>query len=176
MGSYFDGSAHFRQSGSFAGGEEDPGRMRIRPPEGFMDRQSASFADFLATHSPAGVLQSGLKANGSYYSSFVHNAFVPMWPYPGGFSAISGFGPQPTAAGYLLAKAMTALPEQQVRRVLEGSWATWLNWRTTDAQLAAALGIQMPSVPVIPSPVKPQPGAHMTVTGPPPQQSPVCTS
>ncbi|HJY62304.1 MAG TPA: proteasome subunit beta, partial [Streptosporangiaceae bacterium] len=26
--------------------------MRIRPPEGFMDRQSASFADFLATHSP----------------------------------------------------------------------------------------------------------------------------
>jgi hypothetical protein len=131
---------------------------------------------FLATHSPAGVLQSGLKANGSYYSSFVHNAFVPMWPYPGGFSAISGFGPQPTAAGYLLAKAMTALPEQQVRRVLEGSWATWLNWRTTDAQLAAALGIQMPSVPVIPSPVKPQPGAHMTVTGPPPQQSPVCTS
>jgi proteasome beta subunit len=26
--------------------------MRIRPPEGFMDRQSASFADFLASHSP----------------------------------------------------------------------------------------------------------------------------
>jgi len=52
LGSYFDGSAHFRQSGSFAGGEEDPGRMRIRLPEGFMDRQSASFADFLAVYSP----------------------------------------------------------------------------------------------------------------------------
>ena len=52
MGSYFDDSGHFRQSGPFAGGEGDPGRMRIRPPEGFMDRQSASFADFLASHSP----------------------------------------------------------------------------------------------------------------------------
>jgi hypothetical protein len=130
----------------------------------------------LATHSPAGVLQSGLKANGSYDSSFVHNASVPMWPYPGGFSAIVGFGPPPTAAGYLLAKAMTALPEQQVKRVLADHWATWLNWHATDAQLAAALGIQMPSVPVIPLPAKPQPGAHMIVTGPPPQQSPVCTS
>jgi proteasome beta subunit len=48
LGSYFDGS----QSGPFAGGEGDPGRMRIRPPEGFMGRQSASFADFLASHSP----------------------------------------------------------------------------------------------------------------------------
>jgi proteasome beta subunit len=52
LGSYFDGSAHFRQSGPFAGGQGDSGRMQIRPPEGFMDRQSASFADFLASHSP----------------------------------------------------------------------------------------------------------------------------
>ena len=52
LGSYFDGSAHFRQSGPFAEGEGDPGRMRIRPPEGFMDRQTALFADFLASHSP----------------------------------------------------------------------------------------------------------------------------
>jgi proteasome beta subunit len=52
LGSYFDGSAHFRQSGPFAEGEEDPGRMRIRPPEGFMDRQTSSFADFLGAHSP----------------------------------------------------------------------------------------------------------------------------
>ena len=131
---------------------------------------------FLATHSPAGIIQSGLKANGSYDASFVHNAFVPMWPYPGALSAVMGFGPQPTAAGYLLAKAMTARPERQVKRVLEGSWATWLNWHTTDAQLASALGIQLPSVPVIPLAPKPRPGAHMIVTGPPPQQSPVCTS
>ena len=48
MGSYFDGS----QSDPFAGGEGDPGRMRIRPPAGFMDRQTSSFADFLGSHSP----------------------------------------------------------------------------------------------------------------------------
>ena len=52
MGSYFDGSAQFRQTGPFAGEEEDPGRMRPRPAAGFMDRQSSSFADFLASHSP----------------------------------------------------------------------------------------------------------------------------
>jgi proteasome beta subunit len=48
LGSYFDGS----QSDPFAGGEGDPGRMRIRPPAGFMDRQTSSFADFLGSHSP----------------------------------------------------------------------------------------------------------------------------
>ena len=51
MGSYFDGS----QSGPFAGGagaQAGPGRNRIRPPAAFMDRQSSSFADFLASHSP----------------------------------------------------------------------------------------------------------------------------
>ena len=52
MGSYFDGSAHFRQSGPFAGGEGDPGRMRVRPASGFMDRATSSFADFLASYSP----------------------------------------------------------------------------------------------------------------------------
>jgi proteasome beta subunit len=52
LGSYLDGSAQFRQSGPFAGGEGDPGRMRIRPPAGFMDRQTSSFAEFLASHSP----------------------------------------------------------------------------------------------------------------------------
>ena len=48
MGSYFDGS----QSGPFAGGEGDPGRMRVRPAAGFMDRPTSSFADFLASYSP----------------------------------------------------------------------------------------------------------------------------
>ena len=52
MGSYFDGSAHSRQSGPFALGEEDPGRMRPGGPVSFMDRQTSSFADFLAAHSP----------------------------------------------------------------------------------------------------------------------------
>jgi proteasome beta subunit len=51
LGSYFDGS----QPGPFARGEGDPGRMRVRPPAGpgsFMDRQTSSFADFLASYSP----------------------------------------------------------------------------------------------------------------------------
>ena len=41
MGSYFDGGL----PGSFAGD-------RVRPPDGFMDRQTSSFADFLASYSP----------------------------------------------------------------------------------------------------------------------------
>jgi proteasome beta subunit len=55
LGSYFDGSAHFRQSGPFAGGQGDPGRTRVRPaagPGSFMDRQTSSFAEFLSSHSP----------------------------------------------------------------------------------------------------------------------------
>ena len=52
MGSYFDGSAHSRPPGPFAGGEGDPGRTQSSPPAGFMDRQSSSFADFLGSHSP----------------------------------------------------------------------------------------------------------------------------
>jgi proteasome beta subunit len=52
LGSYFDGSAHSRQPGPFAGGEGGSERMRVRPPAGFMDRQTSSFADFLASYSP----------------------------------------------------------------------------------------------------------------------------
>ena len=51
MGSYFDGS----RSGPFTRGEGDSGRMRVRPAGGpvpFMDRQTSSFADFLASYSP----------------------------------------------------------------------------------------------------------------------------
>jgi proteasome beta subunit len=52
LGTYFDGSVHFGQSGPFAGGQGGPERMRIQPPAGFMDRQTSSFADFLGSHSP----------------------------------------------------------------------------------------------------------------------------
>jgi len=55
LGSYFDGSAHFRQSGPFTGGEGGSVRMRVSPqggPVSFMDRQTSSFADFLASYSP----------------------------------------------------------------------------------------------------------------------------
>jgi hypothetical protein len=53
---------------------------------------------------------------------------------------------------YLLARAMTGLPEQKVSQVLKDRWATWLNGRTTSAQLAAALGIQVPGGPLPPYP------------------------
>jgi proteasome beta subunit len=52
LGSYLDGS----QSDPFGGGDGGTGRMRgagARPPAGFMDRQTSSFADFLASYSPA---------------------------------------------------------------------------------------------------------------------------
>jgi proteasome beta subunit len=56
LGSYFDGRTHFGQPGPYAGGEagneQGPGRMGSRLPVGFMDRQTSSFADFLAAHSP----------------------------------------------------------------------------------------------------------------------------
>jgi proteasome beta subunit len=55
LGSYFDGPAHFRQPGPFAGGQGDSGRMRVGPAAGpvpFLDRQSSSFADFLGSYSP----------------------------------------------------------------------------------------------------------------------------
>jgi proteasome beta subunit len=55
LGSYFDGSDNSRRSGPFAGGEGGSGGMRARPPAGpgsFMDRQTSSFADFLASYSP----------------------------------------------------------------------------------------------------------------------------
>lgn len=66
-----------------------------------------------------------------------------------------------------------AIPDV-VDQVLKGRWATWLNEHTTDAQLAAALGIQMPSAPLQPGF---KPGPRVTVgNGPQPPSSPVCTS
>jgi ABC-type Co2+ transport system permease subunit len=110
----------------------------------------------------------------------VRNTMVPTWAYPGwGASYVTPAGvPQTTAAGYRLASAMTSLPEQEVARVLKSAWATWLNWHTTDAQLAAALGIRMPAVPAPPAPPR-TPGPGMTTVQPGPgggPQSPVCTA
>jgi hypothetical protein len=119
----------------------------------------------LATHPPASELLGGL-GNGTIYGTDVRGTFVRTWTYPGpGYVTPPGGGPQDTAAGYLLASAMTSLPEQEVSHVLAGAWGRWLNWRTTGAQLAAALGIPMPSG----STPAPPPGPG---NGP---QSPVCT-
>ncbi len=103
----------------------------------------------LATHPPASELQDGLWPGIGHFGADVRNTVVPTWTYPGMGGSIviaPGGGPQNTAAGYLLAKAMTRLPEQKVSGVFAGAWGRWLNWHTTDAQLAAALGIRMPSV------------------------------
>jgi hypothetical protein len=135
----------------------------------------------LATHPPASELQDGLgglETGRSFSSVEVRNTVVPTWNYPGADAGqITPSGPQITTAGYLLAKAMTGLPERKVSQVLTGTWATWVNGRTTDAQLAAALGIQMPSVPLPPSlrpGFKPRPG--MTIVNQPGPQNPVCTT
>jgi hypothetical protein len=123
----------------------------------------------LATHPPAGELQAGLPSRG-FTGTEVRNTMVQTWNYPSmgyGYVTPPGGGPQNTAAGYLLANAMTSLPQQQVSHVLAGAWGRWLNWRTTDAQLAAALGIPMPSTPVT---IPPPPGPG---NGP---QSPLCTA
>jgi hypothetical protein len=125
----------------------------------------------LATRSPAAELRAGLPAGG--YDT-VQGVSAPafIWDYPGeGAGYLASLGPQTTAAGYLLASAMSRLPEHRVARVLKDAWATWVNWHTTDAQLAAALGIPMPSVPTLP---KPRPGVKITtVAGP---RNPLCTT
>jgi len=105
----------------------------------------------LATHPPAAELRDGLGTGGGISGSEVRgNTFVQTWNYPGmgepPYVTPPGGGPQNTAAGYLLASAMTSRPEQRVSHVLKNAWGRWLNWRTTDAQLAAALGIPTPSV------------------------------
>ena len=104
---------------------------------------------------------------------------VPTWNYPGAAVGLTSSGPQLTAVGYLLAKAMTDLPERQVSQVLTSAPATWLNERTSDAQLAAALGIRMPSVP-LPPPLRPgfrpSPGMTIVNANQPGQQNPVCTT
>ena len=131
----------------------------------------------LATHPPAGELQDGLHSDGGFTAVQVHDTMVPTWNYPSTAAGqIAASEPQLTVAGYLLAKAMTNLPQQKVSQVLRRAWATWLNEHTTDAQLAAALGIRMPSVPLPPSArpgFKPRPG--MNIVGQPGPQSPVCT-
>jgi hypothetical protein len=141
-------------------------------PVGQAREAIAIWLAILATHPPASELQGGL--GGGDYTE-VRNTLVALWPYPGssvgGYVMPLGAVPPTTAAGYLLAKAMTSLPEQKVARVLADAWGSWLNWRTTDAQLAAALGIPMPSVPAPPAGL-PSPPTGTTL--PPP--SPLCTT
>jgi hypothetical protein len=107
----------------------------------------------------------------------VNGATVVTWTYPGeednGGDFLASPGPQTTAAGYLLAQAMTRLPTARVASVLAADWDTWTNPHTTDTQLAAALGIAMPTVPTG------LPGPHGQVLTPPPSAIPAqpeCTT
>jgi hypothetical protein len=130
----------------------------------------------LATRPSAGELQAGLGSGPNIQGADVGGTIIRTWNYPGtGLGAVAppGGGTQATAAGYLLARAMTSLPAQQVSRVLASAWGRWLNWRTTDAQLAAALGLPMPSA----SSGVTAPSGKATVPGPATgSQSPVCTT
>jgi hypothetical protein len=137
----------------------------------------------LATRPPAGELQDGLGGLGTgqgFQGVGVRNTIIPIWTSPGaGANYVTpGVVPQTTAAGYLLASAMTSLPEQRVAHVLKSAWATWLNWHATDAQLAAALGIRMPAVPAPPAPPRAAgPGIPIVPPGPGSgPQNPVCTA
>ncbi len=134
----------------------------------------AIWLGILASHPSA----SGLQNDGGMMTAVeVHHTLVPTWTGAGApVGQINASAPQLTDAGYLLAKAMTNLPEQKVSQVLRGAWATWLNEHTTDAQLAAALGIRMPSVPQLPSAGPGSRHPDVKTTGQPGPQSPVCTS
>ena len=147
-------------------------------PVGQAREAIAIWLAILATPPPGFELQAGLGTGGHTSGSEVRgNTFVQTWNYPGmgqpPYITPPGGGPQNTAAGYLLASAMTSLPEQQVSHVLKHAWGKWLNWRTTDAQLAAALGLPMPSV----STGVPLPAAGSAAPGPGnAPESPLCTS
>lgn len=73
---------------------------------------------------------------------------------PPGSGPFSQLAPILSTTGDLVGEAMTRLPQAKVDQVLRASWSTWLNWHTTEARLAAALGIQMPRAP----------GQHTNVT------------
>ncbi len=139
----------------------------------------------LAAHPPVAELQDGLgglETGKGFPAVDVRHTIVPTWTFPGGDAGQvdpSGPEPQTTAAGYLLAHAMTSLPQQKVSQVLKSAWPTWTNLHTTDAQLAAALGIRMPSVPLPPflrPGFKPRPGTTIAPQPGPQPQSPVCTT
>jgi hypothetical protein len=115
----------------------------------------------IATHPPASALQGGLEGIQGAYAG---NTFVRTWSYPGDGYYMPPGGPQDTATGYLLASEMASEPQQQVSAVLAGAWSRWLNWHTTDAQLAAALGIPVPSLSMPAAAIPPAQGSpHASV-------------
>lgn len=150
-------------------------------PVGQAREAIAIWLAILAARPPAGELQDGLgglETGRGFQGVEVRGTLVATWAYPGwGASYITSLGaPQTTAAGYLLARAMVSLPERKVARVLKSTWARWLSWHATDTQLAAALGIRMPSVPAPPPlPGNSTPRTTIAQPGHAPQ-NPLCTA
>jgi hypothetical protein len=104
-----------------------------------------------ATHPSTSTRQAGLPGRGAGSYAKVGDTLVATWTYPGeDVQYLASPGPQPTADGYLLTHAMTALPARHVRQVLQQDWARWLNPHTNAADLAAALRIPRPMFPVPP--------------------------
>jgi hypothetical protein len=83
-----------------------------------------------------------------------------------GSGPFSQLAPLLSTTGDLLGEAMARLPQAKVDHVLRASWSTWLNWHTTEAHLAAALGIQVPPAPVG--------HTHVTSNGRRPPPTPTC--
>jgi hypothetical protein len=112
--------------------------------------------------SRSALILAGLLAGGVIIWAFAHTE-QPLW---WNVAWQAGYG-QVFLAMAVLASAMMRLPEQRVSQVLAGAWAQWVNWRTTDEQLAAALGIPMPTVPQPPAlpPAGNQPDAAPACTG-----------
>jgi hypothetical protein len=88
---------------------------------------------------------------------------------------LSGYVPalQFTAQGAALAQAMLRLPEPRVLAVLSARWPGWLNPKATDAQLAAALQLPLPTAPLPAPPGLPTKAAHNLAL--PHPVDPVCT-
>ncbi len=131
-----------------------PGAQDFQPcaPAGQAREAIAIWLAILAARPPASGLQRGLGADRTIQGTYVRGTFVRTWNSPAGYVIPPGGGPQDTAAGFMLANAMTRLPAHKVSHVLADAWGSWLNWRATDAQLAAALGIPVPSPATAPPP------------------------
>ncbi|MGH9123595.1 MAG: hypothetical protein ACRDZ8_02575, partial [Acidimicrobiales bacterium] len=105
----------------------------------------------------------------------VDNQPIFAWTYPGESSSYLAFPLlQTTEAGDLLAQTMAALPREKVISVLDGNWAKWTNWQTSDAALAAALGVQAPAVPA--PTYRTQTGQVLPLPLAPGPSQPICTS
>ena len=126
------------------------GRDRNDQPCAPVDQAREAIAIWLADQATHAVPQPGqaLTPGDGYFQLTVDGESLVGWNYPGEYAAyLSPPGTQTTAAGNLLAIAMSRLPAQQVAHVLAQRWTTWTRPQTTGSQLAAALGIRMPTVP-----------------------------